>query len=345
MKTFNIQEPDKSIVPSLQNKIDNLTKPKGSLGRLESLAIQIGTIQHTTSPSLKKPQNIIFASDHGIVEEGVSFSAPEVTRQQLYNFIAGGAGINMLARQHHFLLKIVDCGVNADLSQLTEIIHRKIRKGTDSYLKGPAMSVEEMNKAIEIGCETVETVFQEGSNIVSFGELGIGNTSSSSLWMSFFTHIPLKQCVGAGSGLNANGIEHKYQILKQAMDNYRGDHTPEDIIRWFGGFEMVAAIGGMLRAAELGMIIIIDGFIMTNCILAASKFYPEVLEYCIFGHQGDESGHKLILDYLKAQPLLNLGLRLGEGSGAICAYPIIESAIHMINEMSSFEEAAVTKYF
>ena len=345
MRTFNIKTPDKNIIPALQNKIDNLTKPKGSLGRLEELAVQIGTIQQNLSPQLHKPQNIVFAADHGVVVEGVSFSTPEVTAQQIYNFVKGGGGVNMFARQHNFALKIVDCGVNADFHNLPGLIDRKIRKGTSNYLYEAAMSKKEMERAIEIGAEIVDMTYHEGTNIVSFGELGMANTSASSLWMTYFTGIPLKECVGAGSGLNSQGIEHKYNILKRSMENYSGDHTPEDIIRWFGGFEMVAAVGGMLRAAELGMIIIVDGFIMTNCVLAASQLYPEVLEYCIFGHQGDEAGHKLVLEALHARPLLNLGLRLGEGTGAICSYPIIESAIRMINEMNDFQSASVTKYF
>lgn len=345
MRTFHIKTPDKTILPALQDKIDNLTKPKGSLGRLEELAMQIGTIQQTLSPVLRNPQNIVFAADHGIVVEGVSFSAPEVTAQQIYNFLQGGAGINMFARQHRFTLKVVDCGVNADFGDLPGLIRRKIRKGTSNYLYGAAMTAEEMNQAIEIGAEMVALASSEGCNIISFGELGMANTSASSLWMSLFTGIPLRECVGAGSGLSNSGIEHKYQVLQQALENYSGDGNTEEIIRWFGGFEMVAAIGGMLKAAEAGMIIIIDGFIMTNCVLAASKLYPEVLEYCIFGHQGDEAGHKRVLEAIGARPLLHLGLRLGEGTGAICAYPIIESAVHMINEMNSFQKAAVTKYF
>lgn len=345
MRKFVIQGPEKGIVPALEDKIDNLTKPKGSLGRLEELAVQLGMIQQTLNPVLRVPQNIVFAADHGIVVEGVSFSAPEVTAQQIYNFLKGGAGINMFARQHGFILKVVDCGVNADFGELPGLIDRKIRKSTSNYLYEAAMTREEMERAIEIGTEMVTLARQEGTNVISFGELGMANTSASSVWMSYFTGIPLRECVGAGSGLSSKGIEHKYDVLHRAMDNYTGDGSAEDIIRWFGGFEMVAAVGGMLRAAELGMVIIIDGFIMTNCVLAASRLYPEVLEYCIFGHQGDEAGHKLVLDALHARPLLNLGLRLGEGTGAICAYPIIESAIHMINEMSSFKEAAVTKYF
>ena len=345
MRPFSILIPDKAIVPVLQDKIDNLTKPKGSLGRLEELAVQIGTVQQTLTPKLCKPQNVIFAADHGIVVEGVSFSAPEVTAQQVPNFLKGGGGVGMFSRQHHFGLKVVDCGVNADFDELPGLIDRKIRKGTRNYLYEAAMTEEEMDRAIEIGVEVVDMAYKEGSNILSFGEMGIANTSSSSLWMTWFTGIPLRACVGAGSGLNSQGIEHKYNVLQSAMENYRGDGSPKDIIRWFGGYEMVAAVGAMLRAAELQMLIIVDGFIMTNCVLAAKQFYPAVQEYCIFGHQGDEAGHQLVLEALGSKPLLNLGLRLGEGTGAICAYPIIESAVRMINEMTTFQQAQITKYF
>lgn len=345
MRIFKIKPTDKTIVPELTDKINNLTKPKGSLGRLEELAIQIGTVQQTLCPELKNPQNIIFAADHGIVKEGVSFSAPEVTAQMISNFIKGGAGVNMFARQHHFKLKVVDCGINYDFGPLPELIDRKIRKGTANYLYEAAMTAEEFDRAIEIGAETVDLIYAEGTNIVSFGEMGIANTSSSSIWMSYFIATPLDQCVGAGSGLDNKGVEHKYRVLKQAMENYTGDGSVKDLMRWFGGFEMVAAVGGMLRAAELNMLVIIDGFIMTNCVLAARMLYPAVADYCIFGHQGDEAGHKLVLDYLGVRALLDMGLRLGEGTGAICAYPLIESAVRMINEMSSFKQAAVTKYF
>ncbi len=345
MQTFCIQEPDKKIVPSLVDKINNLTKPKGSLGRLEELAVQIGTIQQTLSPRLEKPQNIIFAADHGIVKEGVSFSAPEVTAQAIPNFLKGGAGINMFCRQHRFELKIVDCGVNFNFNGLSGLIDRKIRMGTRNYLYEAAMTEEEFDRAIAIGAEMVDLVHSEGTNIVSFGEMGIANTSSSSLWMTYLTGISLEQCVGAGSGLDKTGISHKYNILKRSMENYPGDSSVMDILRYFGGYEMVAAVGAMLRAAERRMIIIIDGFIMTNCLLAAQKLYPAVTEYCIFGHQGDEVGHKLVLDYLGVRALLHLDLRLGEGTGAICAFPIIDSAVRMINEMNDFKKAAVTKYF
>ena len=324
MKTFDIIGPDEAIRPALVEKINNLTKPKGSLGMLESLALQVGLIQQSLTPILQHPQNIIFAADHGIVEEGVSLSPKEITWQQISNFLHEGAGVNFLCRQHGFELKIVDAGVDYDLPYEKGIINMKVRKGTRNYLHEAAMTETEMELCLERGAEVVRRCREEGSNILSFGEMGIGNTSSSSLWMSCFTGIPLKECVGAGSGLDDAGIRHKYEVLKQSLDNYKGDGSPRDIIRYFGGLEMVMAVGAMLQAAKL---------------------YPEVLHYAVFGHCGDECGHKLVLDSLNAKPLLHLGLRLGEGTGAICAYPIIESAVRMINEMDNFAHASITKYF
>lgn len=345
MKTFHIEKPDENLRPSIIDKINNLTKPKGSLGRLEEIALQIALIQQTLTPALHKPQNIIFAADHGIVDEGVSLSPKEVTWQQLSNFLHGGAGVNFLCRQHGFELKIVDAGVDYDLPYEKGIIDMKVRRGTRNYLYEAAMTQEEMKLCIERGAEVVRRCHEEGSNVLSFGEMGIGNTSSSSLWMTYFTGIPLEQCVGAGSGLNQQGIRHKYEVLKRSMENYNGDGSATDIIRHFGGLEMVMAVGAMLQAAELKMLILVDGFIMTNCMLAAMQLCPSVKDYAIFGHCGDESGHKLILEYMQAKPLINLGLRLGEGTGAICAYPLVDSAVRMINEMDNFAHASITKYF
>lgn len=345
MKQIEIPAPDEQIRPLLEQKINNLTKPKGSLGRLEELALQIGLIQQTLTPQLCHPQNIIFAADHGIVAEGVSVSPKEITWQQIFNFLHGGAGVNFLCRQHGFELKIVDAGVDYDLPYERGIINRKVRRGTANFLHEAAMSEEEMERCLEHGAEVVELCRKEGSNVLSFGEMGIGNTSASSLWMHTLTGIPLADCVGAGSGLNQEGVSHKLHVLQQALDNYRGNGSTVDLMRYFGGLEMVMAVGAMLQAAQRGMVILVDGFIMTNCMLAASKLSPEVLKYAIFCHCGDEAGHRLVLDALGAKPILHLGLRLGEGTGAICAYPIIDSAVRMINEMDSFAHASITKYF
>ena len=345
MKTFNIKSPDQAIRQALIDRINNLAKPEGSLGMLEELALQIGLIQQTLSPRLRNPHNIIFAADHGIADEGVSFSPKEVTWQVINNFLGGGAGINFLCRQHGFELVLVDGGIDFDFPEGLDIIDRKVRKGTRNYLYEAALTGEEMEQAVTAGAEVVSDCHHRGCNVVSFGEMGVANTSTSSMWMSFLTGIDLKDCVGAGSGLDSEVVRHKYKIIKQAKENYKGNGSTEDVITYFGGLEMLMAVGGMLQAAELGMLIIVDGFIMTNCLLAASQFYPEVCDYAVFGHCGDESGHARLLEYMKAKPLLNLGLRLGEGSGAVCSYPIIVSAVSMINEMHTFAQAAVTKYF
>ena len=331
----------------IQHKIDNLNKPKGSLGRLEELALQICLIQQTLEPHLTHPYHLLFGGDHGIEREGVSVSPREVTWQQMINFTHGGGGVNMFCRQHGFDLSIVDVGVDYDFKE-DLIIRRKIAHGTKNFLYEPAMSEDEYQQAIAVGADLVDTCKKKGCNILSIGEMGIGNTSPSSIWMHLFCNIPLEECIGAGSGLNNDGIRHKIKILSKALANYQSDtHQSVSInpIAYFGGFEMVAAIGAMLRAAELRMIILVDGFIMTACALAACQLRPEVKDFMIFAHCGDESGHKKMLDFLEAKPLLNLGLRLGEGTGALCAYPIVDSAVRMINEMNNFQNANITKYF
>ena len=346
MKHFNINRLNRDIEAAIKEKIDNLTKPKGSLGRLEEIAEQICLIQQTLTPTLKEPHNVLFAGDHGIIEESVSVSPKEVTWQQLSHFSKGGAGINFLCEQHGFKLVLVDAGVDYDIPSGHGIIDMKVGRGTRNFLHGPAMTEEEMNLCIERGAETVEEIHEAtGCNIISFGEMGSGNTSPSAVWMHLFAGIPLEKCIGAGAGLDNAGIRHKYEVLSKAVANYKGDDTVEAKIAWFGGYEMVMALGGMLKAAELGMTIIVDGFIMTSVILAASKLYPAIMDYAVFGHQGDESGHKLMLDAMGVKALLHLDLRLGEGSGAVCAYPIIESAVRMINRMDSFQSVNVTKYF
>ena len=336
MKTFDIQPVNTALKTAIQEKIDNLNKPKGSLGRLEELAMQICLIQQTLEPSLAHPCHLLLGGDHGIEREGVSVSPREVTWQQMINFSHGGGGVNMFCRQHGFKLRIVDVGVDYDfaehfshLSPLIShlsIISRKIARGTKNFLYEPAMSEEEFNRAIQVGVDLVDECFAEGCRVLSIGEMGIANTSPSSIWMSLFGDIPLKDCIGAGAGLNNEGIRHKYEVLLKALKNYRSTITlPSAIspLAYFGGFEMIATIGAMLRAAELHLVILVDGFIMTACALAA----------------------KMMLDMVDAKPLLHLGLRLGEGTGALCAFPIVDSAVRMMNEMNNFDNAKITKYF
>ena len=376
---FHIKPVCRNMQTEIQDKIDNLNKPKGSLGRLEELAMQVCLVQQTLSPSLAHPCHLLLGGDHGIEREGVSVSPREVTWQQMINFTRGGGGVNMFCRQHGFKLRIVDVGVDYDFSSVPSIIDRKIARGTRNFLYEPAMSEEEFNRAISIGSDLVDDCLAEGCRVLSIGEMGIANTSPSSIWMSLFGNIPLKDCIGAGAGLASEGIRHKYEVLAKAIDNFRvkseelrvknesnkqGSEGNSDsslftlhsslstlrssldeVIRYFGGFEMVAAIGAMLRAAEQHVLILVDGFIMTACAIAAIRLYPAAQDYMIFTHCGDESGHKMMLDIVGAKPLLNLGLRLGEGTGALCAFPIVDSAVRMMNEMNNFQNAKITKYF
>ena len=347
MREFCINRPDEAIRSAIQDKIDNLNKPKGSLGTLEELAMQVCLIQQTLTPSLSHPCHLLLGGDHGIEREGVSVSPREVTWQQMINFTRGGGGVNLFCRQHGFKLFIVDVGVDYDLSNIPLIIDRKIARGTRNFLYEPAMTEEEFDKAIEIGAALVDDCIAGGCRVLCIGEMGIGNTSPSSIWMSLFCHIPLDECIGAGAGLNAPGISHKREVLHQAIENSHLSPLTTHLapLIYFGGFEMITAIGAMLRAAEQHLIILIDGFIMTACALASCQLYPEAQDYMVFGHCGDESGHRKMLDAMHAKPLLSLGLRLGEGTGALCAFPILDSAVRMMNEMNNFNNGNITKYF
>ena len=348
MRTFKIEVVDDKLREAIQEKIDNLNKPKGALGRLEEIAMQVCLIQQSLTPSLTHPCHLLFGGDHGIERERVSVSPREVTWQQMINFTHGGGGVNMFCRQHGFKLRIVDVGVDYDLSAVEGIINRKIARGTKNFLHEPAMSEAEFEQAIQVGCDLVDECIAERCKILCVGEMGIANTSPSSIWMSLFGNIPLADCIGAGAGLDKPGIQHKYEVLSQALTHYQTyepQPTPITPLRYFGGFEMIAAIGAMLRAAEQHLIVLIDGFIMTACAAAAIRLYPAAKDYMIFTHCGDESGHKRMLDMVGAKPLLHLGLRLGEGTGALCTYPLIDSAVRMINEMNNFDNARITKYF
>ena len=355
MKEFNIQPVDRALQAAIQQKIDNLNKPKGSLGRLEELAQQVCLVQQTLAPSLAHPCHLLLGGDHGIEREGVSVSPREVTWQQMINFTRGGGGVNMFCRQHGFTLRIVDVGVDYDLSSIPGILDRKIARGTRNFLHEAAMSEDEFNHAIQIGCDLVDDCVAEDCRVLSIGEMGIANTSPSSIWMHLFCHIPLEECIGAGAGLDAPGVRHKHEVLSQAVQAYKTFEANESqqgdekntllALRYFGGFEMVTAIGAMLRAAEQHVVVLVDGFIMSACALAAIRLYPSAQDYMIFTHCGDESGHRKMLEAMNARPLLQLGLRLGEGTGALCAFPIVDSAVRMMNEMNNFDNAKITKYF
>ena len=338
----NIKPLDEEAMSEAEKRWLSVVKTLFSLGRLEETITQIAGIKGKSDFTLDKKALVIMCADNGVVSEGISQCGSEVTATVAKSFLEKKSTVCIMAERANVDILPIDAGMASDVNDIPKI---KVSYGTKNIATGAAMSREECVTIIKRSIELVGKLKKDGYDLLLTGEMGIGNTSSSSLWMTCFTGIPLDQCVGAGSGLNHQGINHKYEVLKRSLEQYPGEHSAEEILCRFGGYEMVMAVGAMLKAAELGMVILIDGFIMTNCILAASRLYPEVMSYAIFGHQGDESGHKLLLDYLGARPLLNLGLRLGEGSGSVCAYPIVDSAVKMLNEMDSFAHASITKYF
>ncbi len=331
-----------SIKEQLQHKINNKTKPLGSLGRLEDIALQIGQIQNTLTPELKNPTIIVFAADHGLADAGVSPFPKEVTPQMVYNFLNGGAAINIFSKQNGINLKIVDAGVDTDFQNNPNLIHAKIANGTKNILESSAMTIDECKKALENGSKLVEEQFNQGCNIIGFGEMGIGNTSSASLIMSKITGIDIEVCTGNGTGHDAEGLKRKKEILKQAIKKHQISTDPIEILATFGGFEIAMMTGAFLKAAELSMTIMVDGFIVTSALLVAHQINPKILKNCIFTHKSNEQGHIKMIDFLNAKPLLNMEMRLGEGTGAAVAYPIIQSAVNFLNEMASFEDAGVS---
>ena len=342
MKKFHIPPRNRDLDAQLQVIIDQKTKPPGSLGVLESLAIQIAAVQETLSPAWQAPQLVVFAGDHGIAQAGVSPYPAEVTAQMVYNFVRGGAAINVFCRQHEFNLKVVDAGVNADFPSELPIVHQKIAKGTRNFLYEPAMSPDEMEAASRAGALLVAKIaFASNCNVIGFGEMGIGNTSVAALIFSELTKTPLEECVGRGTGLDDAGLLHKIKTLQKAQIFHAGKKNPLEILQTFGGFEIAQMVGAILQAAENRMLILVDGFIATSAFLLAHALEPNILDYAVFCHQSDEQGHRLMLDYLGVKPLLNLGMRLGEGTGAALAFPILDSAVRFLNEMANFEELKV----
>ncbi|MDO6434103.1 nicotinate-nucleotide--dimethylbenzimidazole phosphoribosyltransferase [Flavitalea sp. BT771] len=338
---------------TLQGRIDSKTKPLGALGRLEELALQVGMIQGTAHPRLTHPHIVVFAGDHGIAATGLVNPYPQaVTAQMVLNFLQGGAAINVLCRQHGIGLQVVDAGVNVDFAQLLpegtpSLIDEKIAPGTRNYLEGEAMTREDALRAMEAGKKIVTGLHKEGCNCIGLGEMGIGNTSSASLIMSFVTGFPVEECCGRGTGVNDQQLETKIATLRAVHRRHvqaiAASPDVVTILRHVGGYEIAMMTGAYLQAAALKMVILVDGFITTAALLLATLLDPEVKDFCIYSHTSGEQGHQRMLEYLNARPLLNLGMRLGEGTGAAMAYPIVQSAMAFLREMASFESAGVSK--
>ncbi len=344
---FVISAPDDSLRAALQAKIDGKTKPLGALGRLEALALQIGLIQQTLSPELRAPHILVCAGDHGALSDkngaGISAYPQDVTWQMVENFLAGGAAINIFARQSGIELVVADAGVNHVFGPRENLVDAKVSPhGTANYLEGPAMAAEQCAQAMANGARLVADLHAQGCNVIGFGEMGIGNTASASLITHFLAGIPLADCVGRGTGLDDAGVSRKLTLLEKAAEGYGGDYTPRSVLAHFGGFEIAMLAGGMLAAAERKMLLLIDGFIVTSALLVAATLHPATLQYCVFSHRSQERGHRLQLEHLGARPLLDMDLRLGEGTGAALAWPIVRAACAFLNEMASFESAGVS---
>lgn len=331
---------DTDLAQRLRHRIDTKTKPLGALGRLESLALQLGLILGSETPALSRPQAVVFAGDHGLAARGVSAFPSDVTWQMVENFLAGGAAISVLARQHGLALTVVDAGVARDIAPREGLQLRKIAPGTADASQGPAMTLAQCHAALAAGADVVR---QLPGNALLLGEMGIGNTSAAALLMSRLTGTPLAQCVGRGTGLDDAGVKRKLSVLRQALQANAGATQPLQALAALGGFEVAMMCGAVLEAAAQNRVIVVDGFITTSAVLVAQALQPLVLQRCVFAHQSDESGHARLLAWLGAEPLLHLGLRLGEGSGAALAWPLLESACRILREMASFADAGVSE--
>ena len=339
--TLPLIEPvtDVRLEAKLHHKIDNKTKPVGALGKLEDLALQLGLIQRSDIVTFNDPQIVVFAADHGIAAEQVSAYPQAVTVQMVTNMLAGGAAINVLARQHGFALHVVDAGVAADLDDHPQLINRKIAYGTQNICQGPAMTNEQLHQALQAGSNIISNL---PGNIVAFGEMGIANTSSAALLLNRLAGSPLKASTGRGTGLSDQQLLHKYKMLKVASHHHPQTDQPLEILAALGGFEIAMMTGAMLQAASQRRVILVDGFIAGTAALAAKCMTPQVQQYMVFCHSSAERGHSLLLQHLKARPLLDLDLRLGEGTGALLAWPLVQSAARLMNEMASFASAGVS---
>ena len=342
---FSIAAPDAAILPALQRKIDHKTKPLGALGQLEQVALRLGRMQQTLTPTLTQPHILVFAGDHGAAKVGVSAFPQDVTWQMVENFLAGGAAINVFARHNGLSIQVIDCGVAHDFGVRDGLVDAKQGPGTANYVVEPAMSAEACAAALARGQALAHERADAGCNVVGFGEMGIGNTASASLITHALTGTPLVDCIGRGTGLDDAGLTRKRELLTQAVARAAlpANAPAERVLAEFGGFEIVTMAGAMLGAAERGMTLLVDGFIVTSALLAASRLAPEVVDYCIFCHRSAEPGHLAQLDALGADPLLDLGLRLGEGTGAALAWPLVSASVAFLNEMASFASAGVSE--
>jgi nicotinate-nucleotide--dimethylbenzimidazole phosphoribosyltransferase len=328
-----------ALAERLQRRIANKTKPLGALGRLETLALQLGLIQRSEAITFESPQMVVFAADHGIASEGVSAFPQAVTLQMVGNMLAGGAAINVFARQHGFALQVVDAGVAADLAAHPQLLQRKIAPGTANICEGPAMSMAQAVQALHAGMAVVKDL---PGNVVAFGEMGIANTSPAALLLARLAGLPLADVAGRGTGLDDAQLVHKQAVLTRALARHADVREPLAVLAALGGFEIAMMSGAMLQAASERRVVLVDGFIAGAAALVACALLPAVKDYLVFCHRSAERGHHLLLAHLQATPLLDLDMRLGEGTGALLAWPLLQSASLFMAEMASFDSAGVS---
>ena len=331
---------DEALTIRVQAALDQKTKPQGALGRLETLALTLAQIQGRDRPALVHPQMVVFAGDHGLAARGVSAFPSDVTWQMVENFLAGGAAVSVLARQHGIGLTVVDCGVRHDFAPRKGLVIHKVAPGTADALEGPAMSATQRDAALAHGAALVKAL---PGNALLLGEMGIGNTSAASMLLSRLAGLAVADCTGAGTGLDAGAVQRKIGILREVLDRHAEARDPLAALAAFGGFEIATMVGAVLQAASERRVIVVDGFIASSAVLVAAALQPAVLQRCVFAHRSGERGHALMLAHLRAEPLLDLGLRLGEGSGAAMAWPLLVSACAILREMASFEAAGVSR--
>lgn len=332
------------IIAAAQHAIDNKTKPLGSLGRLETLAIRLTALQGTLKPRVQKKRILVFAGSHGVSAEGVSPYPAAVTGQMVRNFIAGGAAINVLARHGGIDLRVIDTGVDDDLADLDtpSFVNRRVRRGTRNFAQEPAMTAEECTAALDAGREEVRLAVKEGVELLGIGEMGIGNTTSAAALVAGLGIATPEEAVGRGTGATDEGVALKARVVRAALEKHRPSNA-RAVLETVGGLEIAAMTGAVLECAELRLPIVVDGFISTAAAAVAIALQPAANEVCFFAHCSEERAHRRVLEALKAQPLLDLGMRLGEGTGAALAMHFIDASAKILCEMASFESAGVSR--
>jgi nicotinate-nucleotide--dimethylbenzimidazole phosphoribosyltransferase len=330
---------DLELMQRVQRLLDEKTKPLGALGRLEALALQLALIQRSETPRLQRPQLVVFAADHGVAAQGVSAYPQEVTAQMVLNMLAGGAAVSVLARQHGLALTVVDCGVASDFEAQPGLVVAKTCHGSGDSTLGPALTSTQLEGALAHGAALLRSL---PGNALLLGEMGIANTSPAALLMARLTGLPPADCVGRGTGLDDAGLQRKTAVLQRALDRHSTVATPHEVLAALGGPEIATMVGAVLQAAEEARVILVDGFITTAAVAVAAAIEPLALQRCVFAHGSAENGHARWLAALGVRPLLDLGLRLGEGSGAALAWPLLVSAERLLAEMASFSSAKVS---